>query len=197
MSDFEEKPMTADELKELWFGVEILMHNRVRHDEHFANKKRQQLEETQFIREHLICVVAEAEKEAGETSDQREASMIMLRASAKIWEMVGTGVWDYVQWYAMLTKHNLDRDVVGELSEEERAPLKLNNGEYYRLTDFGRLFLDDDRITLKDFTRLCAQRVDDKPFNYAAILCQDSDTALAYVQRDRDHHYFLNRNWND
>ena len=197
MSDFEEKPMTADELKELRYGVEFLMNSRVRQYEDFETKKKQQLSQTQFIREHLICVVAEAEKEAGETSDQREASMIMLRASAKIWETVGTGVWDYVQWYAMLTKHNLDRDVAGELSEEERAPLKLNNGEYYRLTDFGRLFLDDDRITLEDFKRLCAQRVDDKPFNYAAILCQDSDTALAYVQRDRDHHYFLNRNCND
>ncbi len=193
MPDFEEKPMDAGELKKLWNGATALMFNRKRKKEEFEDAKRRQLEIAQLLREKLLWV-AEAEKEAGETSDQREACMVMLRASAKLWERIGTGVWDYVEWYPMLTRHNLDSDVVGELSEEELALFyQTGQGEYYRLTEFGRLFLDDDRMTFEDVKRLCVQRVNDEPVNHYAVLCEDADAAVVAAQEERDHHYWCNR----
>jgi len=186
MADFEDKPITDAELKKLTFSVNYLMRDRVRKEKEFEDAKERQLERTQFIREKLLCV-AEAEEEAGETSDQREAGMIMLRASAKLWESMSSCVWDYVEWYPMLTKHELDDDVAGELSEEE---LDLCNqtgqGQYYRLTEFGRLFLDDDRLTFDDVKRLCVQRVNDEPFDPYRILCKDADVALEAAQKERD-----------
>ena len=193
MADFEEKTMTDDELKKLSNEMELLMRYRVRQEQEFEAEKEYQLERAKLLREKLLWV-AEAEKEAGETSDQREACMIMLRAAGKLWERMGTAVWDHVEWYPMLTRHKLDEDVVGELSEEELALCyRTSQGEYYRLTEFGRLFLDDDRLIVEDFKRLCGQRVNDEPVNHYAILCKDADAAVAAAQKERGHHCWCNR----
>ena len=137
------------------------------------------------FKEKVLTIVANAEEEAAKEVDPKKAERILINGAVSFYKQFGSQHLDYVCHYPFLAKIMVSEPLEKEYyGDDDKLGYWESGLAYYRLTDFGRWFMNNPEVTLEDCKELCYQYQRGEAVCFEKFFLREAERALIEAQKE-------------